>query len=136
MTTTKSQGNSLAERLLERASRQDGRKSQINRAAFLAVKDEIAEALAEGWSARQIWELLKEEGRISFGYAWFARCVQIHIHKRPPRSRISSGSATPTATPPSPVRTETPPVPSARPPEGIGATFVVRPTPSKKELIG
>lgn len=42
-----------------------------NRAAFLAVRDEVSQALEEGWWVKAIWRTLRREKKIDFGYDAF-----------------------------------------------------------------
>ncbi|CZO82918.1 MULTISPECIES: TraK family protein [Legionella] len=68
-------GNSLSERI---AAKQINRKcsdKSVNKAAFLALKKDIASALADGWSIKLVWETLVEEGKISFSYKTFCGYV-------------------------------------------------------------
>jgi|GEM_PF-6899453 len=65
----------LADVLAERAARKVPRRREKNRTAFLACIGEIREVVASGWSIKDIWEALREEGRISFGYEVFRRYV-------------------------------------------------------------
>ncbi len=44
-----------------------------NRAVFLLLRQEIKQALDDGWPMRSIWELLHEEGKVTFGYDSFRR---------------------------------------------------------------
>lgn len=44
-----------------------------NRAVFLLLRQEIKQALDDGWPMRSIWEILHEEGKVTFGYDSFRR---------------------------------------------------------------
>ncbi len=46
---------------------------------FLAHKGEIAEALKEGWTAKQIWEQMTEDGMITMSYGSLCRLIKKHI---------------------------------------------------------
>ena len=46
---------------------------------FLAHKDDIAEAMREGWTTRQIWEQMIEDGLTSMSYATLCRLAKKHI---------------------------------------------------------
>ena len=46
---------------------------------FLAHRDEIAEAMKEGWTAKQIWEQMTEDGMITMSYGNLCRLVKKHI---------------------------------------------------------
>ena len=47
----------------------------VGRAAVLGRREEIAVALDEGYSKRQVWELLREQGVLEIGYGTFSRYV-------------------------------------------------------------
>jgi len=61
---------SLLEQIIEEAKKSPLKKD-INKAAFLALMDEIKEALDHGWSMRKIWKVLHDRGSISFSYQAF-----------------------------------------------------------------
>jgi hypothetical protein len=65
----------LSEVLTERALKKLPRQKEKNRAAFLACIEEIKEVAGNGWNIKDIWEALRDEGRISFGYEVFRRYV-------------------------------------------------------------
>lgn len=65
----------LSERLAERAKKSATEKGR-GRAAFLALKPEIQAALNEGWVAKEIWSLLKDEGKIAISYSVFLRYIR------------------------------------------------------------
>ena len=74
----------LSERIADRmGSRRKPSTSQRNRAAFLALRNEIRPALDDGWSMRAAWETLYAEKRIAFGYDAFTRYARKLI-KPPP----------------------------------------------------
>ncbi|MDR8093137.1 hypothetical protein KPB05_37405 [Burkholderia gladioli] len=91
---------SLSERIAERARTQKapGRGGK-NRATFLALRQDIAKALADGWSARAVWETLKEEGKIDFSYDPFTKYVKQLIEQPSTQPQAPApGAATSTAT--------------------------------------
>ena len=47
------------------------RPKDINRAAFLALRDDIILGIKDGWRVKQIWETLHDQGKISFSYQTF-----------------------------------------------------------------
>jgi hypothetical protein len=47
-----------------------------NRAAFLAVREDVNQALDDGWPVKTVWETLHEEGKITFSYPAFCRYVK------------------------------------------------------------
>lgn len=62
---------SLSERVAQRARTKDASKPGRNRAVFLALRDDVRQALDDGWSVRAVWETLSAEGRIEVGYDAF-----------------------------------------------------------------
>ena len=52
--------------------------------AFLAVRADVIEATAAGYTLKTIWEHLHEAGRVSFRYETFLRHVRRHITNAPP----------------------------------------------------
>ncbi len=66
----------LAEVLAERAAKRAPMKHERNRTAFIACIEEIKVVLADGWTIKDIWEALREERRISFGYEVFRGYVR------------------------------------------------------------
>ena len=122
-------GKSFTERLRERAASREPRGKNRNLAQFLAARSDIDAALAEGWPVRGIWELLTEEGRISFGYAWFAKYVR--------RYRAPATGEPPKASPapPSPSRSATASAEADPPPRPKPARFNHPATPNKEDLV-
>jgi hypothetical protein len=62
--------SSLLEQIIE-DSKKSPIKKDINRAAVLALRVEIKEALDQGWSMKKIWKVLHDRGSISFSYQAF-----------------------------------------------------------------
>lgn len=70
-------GKSLSERIAAKTLKKKlplshGDQNQ-NRAVFLLLRQEIKQALDDGWPMRSIWEILHEEGKVTFGYDSFRR---------------------------------------------------------------
>lgn len=61
----------LSERIASRFALKKTSASAKNRAAFLALRDDIKQALSEGWKSKNIWETLFDEGKITFSYPTF-----------------------------------------------------------------
>ncbi len=78
-------GSSLSERIAAKQMIKKASDKSVNKAAFLALKKDIALALADGWSIKLVWETLREEGKISFSYKTFCGYVArlIAAEKRP-----------------------------------------------------
>jgi len=73
---------SISERIYQREK--DRPKSRAksrnkNRIAFLAVQEEVLEALDVGWSVKAIWNTLHEEGKIEMTYETFTVYVRRYI---------------------------------------------------------
>ncbi|MCX8657347.1 hypothetical protein J3U08_11150 [Gilliamella sp. B2894] len=64
----------LSKRIAERMNNKKTKKAK-NRADFLTHKEEIKEAINDGWSVKIIWETLTEEKRISLSYPAFNNYV-------------------------------------------------------------
>ncbi|CAH2789838.1 MAG: hypothetical protein CBARDMAM_2676 [uncultured Caballeronia sp.] len=80
---------SLSERIAERALRQSIGRNARNRAAFLLVRVEIRAAINDGHSLMSIWEALKEEGSIDYGYQAFRQYAKTLITND---AEVDSGS--------------------------------------------
>ena len=68
-------GKSLSEVIAAKIAQRPASQNAKNRTAFLANMEEIRQALDDGWSRKIVWETLKEQGKISFGYQAFLRYV-------------------------------------------------------------
>jgi hypothetical protein len=66
-------------------------------AAFLAVREDVKEAIAAGYALKTIWEHMHETGRVSFRYETFLRHVRRHITNAPSETTRSLATAKPTA---------------------------------------
>jgi hypothetical protein len=49
--------------------------------AFLAVRQDVSEALEEGYDVKTIWEHMQAEGRINFGYHTFLNYVNRQLRR-------------------------------------------------------
>jgi len=118
---------SLLDILAARAAKKPPNQKTRNRAAFLANIEEIRQALDNGWSVKDIWEALKEDGRIPFGYQAFLGYVKRLIRNQPatrgktveetdPGNQVTEGLA------------------KEQKPEGIKG-FKFDPIPKKEELF-
>ena len=54
-------------------------KSKTGLVSFLAVMDDVKEALEFGYKSKHIWNDLTETGRIKFSYRQFCHYVKKHI---------------------------------------------------------
>jgi hypothetical protein len=71
----KTKGEKLSVRIAAREVTKKPSPYAINRAAFLALRQDIKDAMADGWNVMSIWETLHEEGKVSFGYEAFRKYV-------------------------------------------------------------
>ncbi len=121
---------SLSERIAARAAKKPAR-NKANRAAFLAVRDDVKAALADGWPVKTVWETLNEEGKIEFSYQAFRGYV----------NRLVLGSPPPATSPPPPQEPSRGSSPSPAPtrrqakPPAKAAGFEFNPKPNKEDLL-
>ena len=71
----KTKGEKLSVRIAAREVAKKPSPYAINRAAFLALRQDIKDAMADGWNVMSIWETLHDEGKVSFGYEAFRKYV-------------------------------------------------------------
>lgn len=69
----------MAKNLSKRIAERMNNKKTKNRADFLTHKEEIKEAMRDGWSVKIIWETLTEEKKISLSYPAFNNYVNKSI---------------------------------------------------------
>jgi len=72
--------SSLSERIAKNQLSKKVSDNSRNKVAFLALKDDVAAALSDGWSMKAIWETLRMEEKISFSYKTFCVYVTRLIH--------------------------------------------------------
>lgn len=110
----------LSERIAERAREKSPCAPHSNRAVILALRNDIQQALDDGWSVLAVYDTLYDEGRVTFSYQAFRRYVnRIHLgklvtEKRPPKQTNKTAFKS-----------------SAAPATG----FSFNPTPNKEELL-
>lgn len=76
----------LTERIAERQQRAAKGSAGANRAVILALRNEIQQALNDGWSVLAIYQTLYDEGHLSFSYQAFRRHVNRNFLGKPPTS--------------------------------------------------
>ncbi|HCR1388191.1 TraK family protein [Pseudomonas aeruginosa] len=144
---------SLSERIAERMSTTQPTQAGKNRAAFLAVRDEVKKALDDGWPVKVVWATLRDEGRVEFKYDAFIKYVNQLVRNAEPPARPTAPAAQTTATPtpkaatrsasssPTTVPAVTPkpavPAPASPASEQAGKipSFNFNPTPNKEDLL-
>lgn len=71
----KTKGERLSVRIAAREVAKKPSPYAMNRAAFLALRQDIKDAMADGWNVMSIWETLHDEGKVSFSYEAFRKYV-------------------------------------------------------------
>ncbi|MGC8494717.1 MAG: TraK family protein [Syntrophobacteraceae bacterium] len=87
-------GKKLSKRIAIKVQNTDSGIKNPSKMVVLALRNEIEEALKDGWTLKLIWQTLQDEGKISVRYPAFS--VQVN-------RLIKGGSAEkkePTSTPP------------------------------------
>lgn len=105
MVTTQPVRNKRVKTLSERIAKGvKGQAPHSNRAIVLALREEIQQALDDGWSILAMYQTLYEEGTLTFSYQAFRRHVnRIFVRKIGIRGRLRSKPLAPsTATPAKP----------------------------------
>jgi hypothetical protein len=133
----KTKGEKLSVRIAAREVAKKPSPYAINRAAFLALRQDIKDAMADGWNVMSIWETLHEEGKVSFGYEAFRKYVNRLILLPPPAvatetEEVYAPKKPAVATGQQPME----PLPkktAAQPPQNGG--FVFDPEPKKEDLF-
>lgn len=116
----------LSGRIAERAKKQRASTRERNRAVVLALRQEIHQALDDGWPVATIWRTLQEEKKVDFSYQAFRLYVNKLVRKQAGERLV---------TPPvhrAPVSTTKKPKPSLK---GTGSGFTFDPTPNEDELF-
>jgi hypothetical protein len=135
----KSYNEQLAEWVRQRT--QSARHDK-NRVAFLGVKEDVREALDQGWPIKTVWAHMTEQQRIGFGYDTFLVYVKRYV--RPAAESAArrtrwprAAPLTPEDLPPrSPTESDTSPVPVLAPPvQGRLPGFTFNAAPNREELI-
>jgi len=126
----------LSERIAQRIRTQKPSQAGQNRASFLAVRDDVRQALNDGWSVKVIWNTLHEEGKIAFGYDAFIGYVNRLIrHSRMSPVNVPPDVTTQNKAPSSQSQKNQPnPAASSMKPPAIGG-FHFNPTPKKEDLF-
>ncbi len=134
----KTKGEKLSVRIAAREVAKKPSPYAINRAAFLALRQDIKDAMADGWNVMSIWETLHEEGKVSFGYEAFRKYVNCLILLPPPvmvATEIEGANAQkiPAVETGQQPKKLLPKKTAAQPPQNGG--FVFDPEPKKEDLF-
>ncbi|KTC75378.1 protein TraK [Legionella birminghamensis] len=75
---------SLTENLTTSKQGQQKTNSRKNKVEFLALREDISEALEKGWSITIIWETLRDEGSFTATYNTFRLYVLKYLNGQKP----------------------------------------------------
>jgi len=75
---------SLIESMMVADKNQRKTPARKNKVEFLALKDDISEALEKGWPVTAIWETLRDEGRITSSYNTFRLYIFKYLNGQKP----------------------------------------------------
>ena len=76
--------NSLIESMMAADQNQRRAPARKNKVEFLALKDDISEALEKGWPMTAIWETLRDEGSFTASYNTFRLYVLQYLNGQKP----------------------------------------------------
>jgi hypothetical protein len=100
MDTSSDAMKSLSERIAERARDKEVISPRSNRAAVLALRSDIQQAINDGWSVLAIYQTLRDEGQVTFSYQAFRRYVnRLLLGKDEEKGRRTSKSLGPKTAP-------------------------------------
>ena len=121
----------LIERVALRLQKRDKSARTVNRAFVVAHKEEIREALDGGFSVKDVWETLSEEGAVPFGYQAFRR----HVNGAILNAKPSTSTAPRTPATPAPI-SKLPAVNKTAGPQTAGIPgFTFDPNPNREDLF-
>lgn len=127
---------SLSERIAQRVNAKQPSRTGKNRASFLAVRDDVRMALDDGWPVKVIWDTLRDEGKIEFGYDAFIGYVNRLIRNaetspaKPPAEQVKVDKPEPKGKAKTDARQES----KAEASPSIGG-FNFNPKPNKEDLL-
>ncbi len=129
---------SLSARIAERVARKKPARNVRNRAAFLALRGEVKQAIDDGWPVKTIWETLHDEEKVAFSYQAFRGYVNRLILLPPANGDATRAPVV--ADQPRQAVSKLPPqsakTPSEWKPEKPTATgFTFNRTPKKEDLL-
>lgn len=73
---------SLLETVITREQNPQRTTARKNKVEFLALREEISEALEKGWSVTAIWETLRDEGSFTATYNTFRLYVLKYLNSQ------------------------------------------------------
>lgn len=75
---------SLTENIMTSKQNKQRTNSRKNKVAFLAMREDISEAMEKGWSIYVIWETLRDEGSFTATYNTFRLYVMKYLNDQKP----------------------------------------------------
>jgi Iap family predicted aminopeptidase len=75
---------SLTENMTTCKQLQPRTSARNNKVEFLAMREDISDALEKGWSVKIIWETLRDEGSFTATYNTFRLYVLKYMHSQKP----------------------------------------------------
>jgi hypothetical protein len=127
---------SLSTRIARFVQTQPARRSGKGRAAVIALRTEIREAVSDGWSVRAIWQTLHAEGAVQVGYHAFRRYVaELLPSQATEEVRAPSAPHVPAHRPAAPL-TRTEPAAAATRTEERPRAFRHERVPRKRDIYG
>ena len=117
---------SLTENIMTSKQRQQKMNARKNKVEFLALKDDISEALEKGWSITVIWETLRDEGSFTATYNTFRLYVLKYLNGQMPGYSQNV---------PAEVRTKNPAVNFSEKKDIFISSFKYNPIPNIKDLL-
>lgn len=73
---------SLIENIMTSKQSQQRTNARKNKVAFLAMREDISEALEKGWPMTAIWETLRDEGSFTASYNTFRLYVLEYLNSQ------------------------------------------------------
>lgn len=87
---------SLTEKIMTSKQSQQKTNARKHKVEFLAMREDISEALEKGWSMIIIWETLRDEGRFTATYNTFRLYVSKYLNGQMlgyyPKNSVGAGT--------------------------------------------
>ncbi len=108
------------------------RPRTIAKISFLALKNDIEEALSSGFTMLMIWEHLRETKRLEVSYNTFTKYVSTHITNKKAETEKKTEQRPARLAAPQKTKDVTP---AAKPMREKGTGFTFNPTPNPEDLL-
>ncbi|HDU4145699.1 TPA: TraK family protein [Legionella pneumophila] len=117
---------SLTENIMTSNQSQQRTNTRKNKVEFLAMREDISEALEKGWSITIIWETLRDEGRFTGTYNTFRLYILKYLNGQKPGYPQKESVE---------VRTKKPVENSSKKSDTSIPSFTYNPIPNIKDLL-